>query len=138
MLLTGCRAVTRMHAALALSSAATESSLNVVDLERAYAGIGDTVSLAWLYAAIPASVADPHWVQLAKAALRDELAALTVALATDVVRAGGLDLWASRHQDALARVCRTGAGLAGSGDVDVAKLTVGVQVLRDLCHAVGA
>ena len=26
-----------------------------------------------LYAAIPASSADPHWVQLAKAALRDEL-----------------------------------------------------------------
>ena len=137
-LLTGCRAVTRMHAALALSSAAAESGLDVVDLERAYAGIGDTVGLAWLYAAIPASSADPHWVQLAKAALRDELAALTVALATDVVRAGGLDLWASRHHDALARARTAYAGLASSGDVDVAKLTVGVQVLRDLCHAVGA
>jgi glutamate dehydrogenase len=77
-------------------------------------------------------------VQLAKAALRDELAGLTVALATDVVRAGGLDPWASRHQDALARARTAYEGLAGSGDVDVAKLTVGVQVLRDLCHAVGA
>ena len=137
-LLTGCRAVTRMHAALALSSAAAESGLDVVDLERAYAGIGDTVGLAWLYAAIPASSADPHWVQLAKASLRDELAALTVVLATDVVRTGGLDLWASRHHDALARARTAYAGLAGSGDVDVAKLTVGVQVLRDLCHAGGA
>ena len=40
--------------------------------------------------------------------------------------------------DALARARTAYAGLAGSGDVDVAKLTVGVQVLRDLCHAVGA
>jgi glutamate dehydrogenase len=136
-LLSNCRAVTRMHAALAQSSAAAESGLDVVDVERAYARIGDTVGLAWLYAAIPTSSADPHWVQLAKASLRDELAALTVALATDAVHAGGLDLWASRHQDALTRARTAYAGLAGSGDVDVAKLTVGVQVLRDLCHAVG-
>jgi glutamate dehydrogenase len=138
VILTGCRAVTRMHAALALSSAAAESGLDVVELDRAYAGIGDTVSLAWLYAAISASSGDPHWVQLAKAALRDELAALTVELATDVVRSGGLDLWASRHQDGLARARTAYEDLAGSGDVDVAKLTAGVQVLRDLCHAVGA
>ena len=137
-LLTGCRAVTRMQAALALSFAAAESGLDVVDLERASAGIGETVSLGWLYAAIPASSADPHWVQLAKAALRDELAGLTVALATDVVRGGGLDLWETGHQDALARARTAYEGLAESGDVDVAKLTVGVQVLRDLCHAVAA
>jgi glutamate dehydrogenase len=68
VILTGCRAATRMHAALALSSAAAESGLDVVELDRAYAGIGETVSLAWLYAAIPARSADPHWVQLAKAA----------------------------------------------------------------------
>jgi glutamate dehydrogenase len=54
------------------------------------------------------------------------------------MRAGGLALWASRHQDAMARARTAYAGVAGSGDVDVAKLTVGVQVLRDLCHAVGA
>jgi glutamate dehydrogenase len=137
-LLTRCRAVARMPVALALASAAAESGLDVVELQQIYARIGETVSLSWLYAAIPTSSADPHWAQLAKAALRDELAALTVALATDVVRTGGLAPWTRRHEDALARAGAAYEGLSGSTEVDVAMLTVGVQVLRDLCHAVGA
>ena len=137
-LLTRCRAVARMEAVLAVASAAAESGLDVVELERTYAMIGETVGLSWLYAAIPSSSADPHWVQLAKAALRDELAALTVALASDVLRTGGLASWIRVHGDALARARSAYAGLSGSTEVDVAMLTVGVQVLRDLCHAVGA
>jgi glutamate dehydrogenase len=127
-----------MGAALALATAAVEGGLDVVELERIYAAIGETVGVSWLYAAIPSSSADPHWVQLAKAALRDELAALTVALAADVLRTGGLAAWTRRHGDALARARSAYAGLSGSTEVDVAMLTVGVQVLRDLCHAVGA
>ena len=81
--------------------------------------------------------ADPHWVQLAKAALRDELSAVTVAIATDVVTEGGLARWSHVHRDELARTAAAYAGLAGSADPDVSMLTVGVQILRDLCHSVG-
>lgn len=137
-LLTRCRAVARMEAVLAVASAAAESGLDVVELERTYAMIGETVGLSWLYAVIPSSSADPHWVQLAKAALRDELASLTVGLASDVLRTGGLASWIRVHGDALARARSAYAGLSGSTEVDVAMLTVGVQALRDLCHAVGA
>jgi glutamate dehydrogenase len=136
-LLAKCHAMPRMQAALALASAATERSVDVVRLEATYTEIGQTLGLTWLYTTIPISSADPHWVQLAKAALRDELAALTVAIATDVLEAGGLPAWTGTNQDALARTRAAYAGLAGSVDVDVAMLTVGVQVLRDLCHAVG-
>ena len=136
-LLTACHAVTRMQAGLALASAATDRGFDVVDLEAIYARIGETLGLSWLYATIPINVADPHWVQLAKAALRDELAALTVAIALDALAAGGLQAWMRLHEDALARAHSAYAGLAGSIEVDVAMLTVGVQVLRDLCHAVG-
>ena len=137
-LLTGCHAVSRMQVALGLASAAIESGFDVVDLETTYAEIGKTLGLSWLYATIPISQLDPHWVQLAKAALRDELAALTVTIAAEVLAAGGLAAWTSDHMDALERTRSTYAGLAGSNDVDVAMLTVGVQVLRDLCHAAGA
>jgi glutamate dehydrogenase len=137
-LLTGCHAVSGMQAALALASAATDGGFDVVDLERTYAGIGETLGLSWLYATIPITSADPHWVQLAKAALRDELAALTVAIAMSVLAAGGVAAWTREHRDALERATSAYAGLAGSADVDVAMLTVGVQVLRDLSHAVGA
>ena len=141
-LLTGCRAVAGMQAALALASAADERGLDVVELERVYPRIGETAGLAWLYATIPTTSADLHWVQLAKSALRDELASLTVGLAADVLTAGGLSIWKARHRNALARARAAYAGLAGSSaagaDVDVAMLTVGVQVLRDLRHAVAA
>jgi len=137
-LLTDCRAVSRMQAALALVTAAADSGFDVVDLDRAYARAGETLGLSWLYSTITITTADPHWVQLAKAALSDELAALTVAIAADVLAAGGVEVWTREHRDALARAGAAYAGLAGSTEVDVAMLTVGVQVLRDLCHAVGA
>jgi glutamate dehydrogenase len=141
-LLSRCRAVAGMRSALALASVAAERELDVVELDRAYPRIGETVGLAWLYATIPTTSADPHWVQLAKSALRDELASLTVGLAAEVVTAGGMATWTTEHHNALTRARSAYAGLAvGSGagsDVDVAMLTVGVQVLRDLCYAVGA
>ena len=137
-LLTACGAVARMHDALGLAAAAADSGHDVIDLEKVYAKIGETLGLSWLYAAIPITSADPHWVQLAKAALRDELAALTIAVATDVVTVGGLEQWSHEHRDALSRARAAYAGLAGNTEADVAMLTVGVQILRDLCHSVGA
>ena len=128
----------RMQAALALASASADSGFDVVDVEATYTQIGQTLGLSWLYATIPISSADPHWVQLAKAALQDELAALTVAIATDVLAVGGLAVWTGKNQDALTRARAAYAGLAGNVDVDVAMLTVGVQVLRDLRHALKA
>ena len=136
-LLTALRAVSRMSAALALVAAAADSGFDVVDLERQYARTGEALGLSWLYSTITITMADPHWVQLAKAALRDELAALTVAIATDVLAAGGMEVWTREHRDALARAGAAYAGLAASTVVDVAMLTVGVQILRDLCHAAG-
>jgi glutamate dehydrogenase len=55
-----------------------------------------------------------------------------------VLAAGGVAAWIREHRDALERATSAYAGLAGSADVDVAMLTVGVQVLRDLSHAVVA
>jgi len=137
-LLTACGAVARMQDALGLAAAAADSGHDVVDLENVYAKIGETLGLSWLYAAIPITSADPHWVQLAKASLRDELAALTIAVATDVIAVGGLAQWTGVHRDALARARAAYQGLAGSTEVDVAMLTVGVQILRDLCRSVDA
>jgi glutamate dehydrogenase len=139
-ILAQCRATASMRDALALTTTAERNGLDVVELEHAAGQIGDELGLSWLYATIPITSADPHWVQLAKAALRDELSSLTIILAADVATAGGPQAWTAAHEDAVARARSAYAGLAGSPDasVDVAKLTVGVQVLRDVCHAVGA
>jgi glutamate dehydrogenase len=136
-LLTACRAVARMNAALGLAAAAEDSGHDVVALEEVYARVGEALGLSWLYATVTITSADPHWVQLAKAALRDELSALTVAIATDVVTQGGLTRWTHVHRHELARAAAAYAGLADSTEPDVSMLTVGVQILRDLCHSVG-
>jgi glutamate dehydrogenase len=102
-LLTACRAVARMNAALGLAAAAEDSGHDIVALEEVYAQIGEALGLSWLYTTVAITSADPHWVQLAKAALRDELSALTVAIATDVVTKGGLARWTHVHRDELAR-----------------------------------
>jgi glutamate dehydrogenase len=134
-LLTACGAVAQMNAALGLAAAAADSGHDVIALEEVYARVGEALGLSWLYATVTITSADPHWVQLAKAALRDELSALTVAIATDVVTEGGLARWTHAHRDELARADAAYAGLADSTDLDVSMLTVGVQILRDLCHS---
>jgi glutamate dehydrogenase len=65
-LLTGCHAVSQMQEALCLASAAIDSGFDIIDLQATYAGIGETLGLSSLYATIPISSADPHWVQLAR------------------------------------------------------------------------
>jgi glutamate dehydrogenase len=55
-----------------------------------------------------------------------------------VLATAGLAAWTRQHEDALSRTRSAYAGLAGAVEVDVAMLTVGVQVLRDLHHAVSA
>ena len=59
-LLTACRAMPRMQAALALASAATDSGFDVVDLEADLRrGSGETLGLSWLYATIPITLGGP-------------------------------------------------------------------------------
>jgi glutamate dehydrogenase len=137
-LLTGCRAVSRLHAALALASAADLHRLDVLDLAAHYSMVSNELNLSWLSDAIPISPSDSHWTQLAKSALRDELSTLLVTLAGDVLRTGGLRAWTRRNRAALERARSSYAGLSSNDDADIAMLTVGVQVLRDLSHAVEA
>jgi glutamate dehydrogenase len=136
-LVTACRAVAQMNSALGLAAAAADSGHDVVDLGAVYARVGEALGMSWLYTTVTITSADQHWVQLAKAALRDELSALTVAIATDVVTEGGLERWTQLHRDELTRTAAAYAGLADSAEPDVPMLTVGVQILRDLCHSAG-
>lgn len=91
--------------------------------------------MTWLSAALPPRPTDSHWAQLAKSALQDELVSLIARVAGEAVTAGGLSAWVERHTAALGRAGSSYKGLAGGPDTDVAMLTVGVQLLRDLVHA---
>jgi glutamate dehydrogenase len=132
----GCRVVSQLQPALALASAAAEHGFDVTDLARQHQLVCTELRLSWLTGSIPVQPADTHWTQLAKSALHDELTSLCVAIACDVLDSGGLPEWTSRHAAALERASSSYAGLATSENPDVAMLTVGVQVLRDLRHAI--
>jgi glutamate dehydrogenase len=108
----------------------------VTELASQHTLVCSELRLAWLTEAIPVQPADTHWTQLAKSALHDELMSLSVAISCDVLDSGGLPAWTSRNAAALERARSSYAGLAASGSADLAMLTVGIQVLRDLSHAI--
>ena len=135
-LTNGCRVVSQLQPALALASAAADHDFDVTDLAGQHRLVGTELRLSWLTESVPVQPEDTHWTQLAKSALHDELTSLCVAISCDVLHSGGFPEWTSRNAAALERARSSYAGLATSANPDVAMLTVGVQVLRDLRHAV--
>jgi len=136
-LTTRCRIASQLQPALALAAAADEHGFDVTELASQHRLVCTELRLSWLTRSIPVQPADTHWTQLARAALHDELTSLLVAIACDVLDKGGLPPWTSRNEAALERARSSYAGLATTADADMAMLTVGVQVLRDLSHATG-
>lgn len=137
-LIARCRAAAQLRPALALAEAASEGNLDVAELAAQHELVCTQSYVAWLQEYLAPRHADTHWIQLAKAALYDQLTAVTVAIAIDVLHSGGLAQWTARNAAALERAQSAYAGLADSASADIALLTVGVQALRDLSYATSA
>jgi len=135
-LTTGCRIASQLQPALALAAAADEHGFDVTELASHHRLVCSELRPSRLTEWMPVQPADTHWTQLARAALHDEFTSLTVAIACDVLDSGGLPKWTSRNAAALERARSSYAGLATSANADIAMVTVGVQVLRDLSHAI--
>lgn len=131
-----CTVASKLQPALALAAAADEHDFDVTELASQHKLVCSELRPAWLSGAMLVQPADTHWTQLAKAALHDELTSLMVAIACDVLDRGGLPQWTSRNAAALERARSSYAGLAATANADIAMLTMGVQVLRDLNHAI--
>ncbi|MGH3520798.1 MAG: NAD-glutamate dehydrogenase domain-containing protein [Haloechinothrix sp.] len=121
--------------ALDLTAAAADIRCPVPVLAEQYHLLGRHFDLAWMARSMVIKHDDSHWAQLAKSALRDEMTVQQRILATEAVRCCGLDSWLAAHEPAARRVRAAHADLAGTDPIDVAALTVAVQVLRDLVHA---
>ncbi|AEF41464.1 NAD-glutamate dehydrogenase domain-containing protein [Hoyosella subflava] len=136
-LTTRCRVVSQLQPALALAAAADEYGFDVTELANHHKLVSAQLRLSWLTESMASHPADTHWTQLAKAALYDQLISVSVTIAIDVLRSGGLSQWTARNAAALERARSSYAGLATTANADIAMLTVGVQALRDLRHATG-
>jgi len=137
-LTTRCRIASQLQPALALAAAAAEHGFEVTELASQHRLVCTELRLSWLIRSMAVQPADTHWTQLARAALHDELTSLSVAIACDALDKGGLPQWTSSNEAALERARSSYAGLATTADADIGMLTVGVQVLRDLSHAIRA
>jgi hypothetical protein len=77
------------------------------------------------------------WTPRGKAALHDELLSLPSRSHATCSTVAGCHRGPVAKAAALERARSSYAGLATTGNADIGMLTVGVQVLRDLSHAMG-
>jgi glutamate dehydrogenase len=105
-----------------------------------YFDVGRRLGLPWLRDRIAGLPAQTHWQALARAAMRDDLAAIVSAVTTRAVGEGTallgpkalIDQWLTRHAPALDRADRVLAELQALLAMDAAMLAVALRELRNL------
>ncbi len=120
---------------LDLTAAAADLDVEVTALAEQYFSLGERLEVDWMDRAMVISPDDSHWAQLAKPALREELTTQQRILAGTALRGGGATAWLAAHDAAVRRARSAHAELSSADPIDVAVLSVGVQILRDLVHA---
>jgi glutamate dehydrogenase len=132
------REVAHRVAALDIAEVSASTGRAAEDVAGAYFGVTSKLGLAWLRDRIGALPGDGHWQALAKSAMRDDLAGLQRALATNALAAagdGGADpvtAWEARHRGAMERAARILGELRAVPAPDLAMLSVGLRELRNL------
>jgi glutamate dehydrogenase len=121
-------------------------ALDIVEVARAQNGDIDTVArvhfglsgeldFPWLRARVGMLAADDHWQARAKAALRDDLAAILRSLTADALqRTGTVAAWKERNAKRYERFRQILADLHAAEAPDLAMLSVAVRELRDLAR----
>ncbi len=130
-------ALDTLFAALDIADVSAATSRPAEAVAGAYFGVTSKLGLAWLRERIGALPGDGHWQALAKSAMRDDLAGLQRALATNALAAatdGGdpVVAWEARHRGAMERAARILGELHAVPAPDLAMLSVGLRELRNL------
>jgi glutamate dehydrogenase len=122
------------------------SALDIVEVGRAlgrdidavarvYFGLSGELDFPWLRARVGMLAADDHWQARAKAALRDDLAAILRSLAADALQGEGtIAAWKARNAVRYERSRQILADLHAAEAPDLAMLSVAVRELRNLAR----
>jgi glutamate dehydrogenase len=127
-----------LFAALDIAEVSANTGRAAEAVAAAYFGVTSRLGLAWLRDRIGALPGDGHWQALAKSAMRDDLAGLQRALATNALAAagdGGADpvaAWEARQRGTMERASRILGELRAVPAPDLAMLSVGLRELRNL------
>jgi glutamate dehydrogenase len=126
-------ALDALYNALDIVEVADRLGRDIEAVARLHFGLGEELELPWLRAAIGRLAADDHWHTRAKAALRDDLAAILRSLTADALRGeGSIAAWKARNAARHERFRQILADLRAAELPDLAMLSVALRELRNL------
>jgi glutamate dehydrogenase len=112
----------------------------VAGVAQVYFALGGRLEFPWLRAQFATLPSESHWQALAKAALRDELAAMQRQLAADVLRGAAakgdaeqaIGAWEESNRPLLERFRQVHADLRAQKTIDLAMASVAMRELRNI------
>ncbi len=128
------------YAALEIVEIATRDGLDPVEVARVHAIVADRLGLSRLLARIAALPRDDRWQTMARASLRDDVHAVHAALTALVLSATDDSLppgervaaWEASDERVVQRAHTTLREITAEDDVDLARLSVGLRVVRTM------
>ncbi|HSA90867.1 MAG TPA: NAD-glutamate dehydrogenase [Burkholderiales bacterium] len=124
-----------MFGALDIVEVARALGRDIDTVARVYFGLSGELDFPWLRARVGMLAADDHWQARAKAALRDDLAAILRSLAADAAQGEAtIAAWKTRNASRCERFRQILADLHAAAAPDLAMLSVAVRELRNLAR----
>jgi glutamate dehydrogenase len=122
-----------MFGALDIVEVARALGRDIDAVARAYFELSGELDFSWLRTRVGMLAAENHWQTRAKAALRDDLAAILRSLTGDALqREGSIAAWKTRNAKRYERFRQILADLHAAQAPDLAMLSVAVRELRDI------
>jgi glutamate dehydrogenase len=122
-----------MFGALDIVEVAHARGRDIDIVARVYFGLAGELDFSWLRTRVGMLAADDHWQGRAKAALRDDLAAILRSLTADALHGeGSIAAWKTRNASRYERFRQILADLHAAEAPDLAMLSVAVRELRNL------
>jgi glutamate dehydrogenase len=128
------------YALLAVVETAKRDRVDPLEVARVHFALGDTLGLSMLVDRILVLPRDDRWQTMARAALRDDLHAVHSALTAQVLSETPDDepveeriaSWMGRDEMVVRRAANTLKEICGDEHADLARLSVGLRVVRTL------
>ncbi len=129
---------------LGIVQTASRAGLDPLEVARVHFAVAERLGLPALVSRILALPRNDRWQTMARAALRDDLHSVHAQLTGQVLAASddGLDAparvhaWEAREPDAVDRAAATFAQICADEQVDLARMSVALRVVRSLAESV--
>jgi glutamate dehydrogenase len=131
------------YAGLGIVEISVSTGTDLIEVARVHFKLGEHLALGQLLERIVALPRNDRWQTMARAALRDDLHAVQTALTAQIIQntEDGMDTkarvkaWAARDSVVVSRARETLGEIVDSDTFDLARLSVGLRVVRGLLRA---